>query len=81
MKCITNWLDGQTQRVVISRCKVRLGAGKRQGTPGVNTVPPPVQHLHSIWMMEQSASSASLEMANWEEWQIHQRAVLPSRGT
>lgn len=58
-----------------------MGAGKRQGTPGVNTVPPPVQHLHSIWMMEQSASSASPEMANWEEWQIHQRAVLPSRGT
>lgn len=35
-----------------------------------------------IWMMGQSTSSANLLITqNWEEWLIHQKVVLPSRGT
>lgn len=74
-----NWLKGHALRVVISDTK----SGWRPVTTGVPQALILSPVLFNIWMMRQSClDSASLQMTpNWEKWLIHQKIVLPCRGT
>lgn len=77
---IENWLNGRSQRMVISDAESSWRPATSKSTPGVNTVSSSLQCLH--WMMRQSVCSASLlKTQNWEEWQIQQRVELPSKGS
>jgi len=78
VRWIENWLNGRTQRVVIS--------GARSGWRPVTSRFPRGQYWAQsyltyssmTWMKGQSVPSASLLMTqNREEWLIHWKAVLP----
>ncbi|KAK4830979.1 hypothetical protein QYF61_014498 [Mycteria americana] len=74
VKWIENWLNSQAQRVVFSGTKPSWR-------------PVTVYHRDQYWIQSCSTSSLMIWMMalqikpNWEEWLIHQRLVLPSRGT
>jgi len=77
-----NWLNGRTQRVVISGAE----SSWRPVTGGVVRdqywAQPCSTYSSMNWMTGQSVPSTSLLMTqNWEDWLIHQKAVLPFRET
>lgn len=82
VRWVENWLNGQAQRMMISSMTSSGRPGTSNVLQGSLLHPFNSTSLLMMWMMGQSAPSASsINIQNWEVWLIHQESKLSFRGT